>query len=76
MSKPIIDLNMLNIEKAKLIWESIFFIFFFINSLYALYFFVPYSIILKIIITIISFIVIFDIFKNFIYVRWILLKEE
>lgn len=65
-----------SIEQAKLIWESIFFIFFFINSLYALWYFVPYSTILKIIITFISLVVILNIFRNYVYVKWMLLREE
>jgi hypothetical protein len=69
-------MNIFSVDKAIIIWESIFFIFFFINSIYCLYFFVPYSMILKLAITLISVIVVVNIFKNYLYVKWILLNEN
>ena len=65
-------------KKQGLIWfftEIFQFIIFVMGSLMLLWLYAPYSVLTKVLISIFSTIVIYDIMKNFIYVRYILWKE-
>ena len=66
-------------KQAALIWlwsEIIQIIVFFMGALMLLWLYAPYHIIAKLIITLISTLIVYDIFKNFVFVRWILWKQQ
>lgn len=66
-------------KNVKLIWlvgEIIQIIAMTMGTIILLWLYAPYSILAKIIISIIATYITFDVFKNFVYVRWILMKTE
>lgn len=58
------------------ITEIIQIIVFVMGAIMLLWLYAPFSLITKFIITTLSGIIIYDVFKNFVYVRWILYKES
>jgi hypothetical protein len=68
-----------NPEKSALIWfitEIIQMIIIVIGAIILLWLYAPFSIIVKAGITALTMIIVYDIFKSFVYVRWILTKEQ
>lgn len=68
-----------NKKKGALIWfttEIVQMIIFVMGSFMLLWYYAPFGILTKAGITFLSMIIVYDIFKNFVYVRWVLIKEE
>ena len=67
-----------NKKKAGMIWfitEIIQIIIFVMGSIMLLWLYAPFSMLAKMAITTLAGIIIYDVFKNFVYVRYILWKE-
>jgi hypothetical protein len=47
-----------------------------IGAILLLWFYAPFSILWKFLLTFLSLIIVFDVYKSFIYVRWILIKGQ
>ena len=65
-------------QQAALVWlitEIIQIIFIIMGGIMLLWLYAPYSFFIKFFLTLIAGIITFDIFKSFVYVRWILWKE-
>jgi hypothetical protein len=68
-----------NKKKAGLVWfatEIVQIIIYIIGSLTLLWLYAPFSTLAKFGLSMISMIVVYDVFKNFVYVRYILWKES
>lgn len=68
-----------NNKQLMLIWfigEIIQIIFFVIGSIMLLWLYAPFTITVKFVLTFIGCFITYDMFKNFVYVRWILWKEK
>lgn len=66
-------------KKALTIWfigEIIQIVLMIMGGIMLLWLYAPYTILTKVILTSLSILVTFDVFKNFVYIRWLLLKEE
>lgn len=66
-------------KKAALVWlvtEIVQIVVCVIGALLLLWLYAPFSFFAKCGITTLSLLVVYDVFKSFVYVRWILLKES
>ena len=66
-------------KQKALIWfitEIIQIIILVIGAIMLLWLYAPYNTLIKIVITTLAAIITYDIFKSFVYVRWILWKES
>jgi putative flippase GtrA len=66
-------------KKAALIWfitEIVQIIFVVMGGIMLLWLYAPFNALIKLGITTLTGIIIYDIFKSFVYVRWILWKES
>jgi len=67
-----------NIDKGLmlLVGQCIEFIIFVMMSIMMLWLYTPYNLLIKILITLFFVIVTYDVFRHFVYVKWILYKEQ
>jgi hypothetical protein len=66
----------LSMETMLLIIQIILIITFVMGALMLLWIYTPFSILSKILLTFISTITIYDMFKHFVYTKWLLIREH
>jgi hypothetical protein len=66
-------------KKGAFIWlisEIAQIVVFVLGSIFLLWAYAPFSGLAKLAITFLSLIIIYDVFKSFVWVRWVLIKED